>query len=48
MKLFGIRQRSDDREAPLERGRIQLQSEGAEVYFRNVAIRPILALPVTA
>jgi Domain of Unknown Function (DUF1080) len=48
MKLFGIRHRSGDREAPLERGRIQLQSEGAEVYFRNIAIRPIRALPVTA
>jgi hypothetical protein len=45
MKLFGIRHRSGDREAPLERGRIQLQSEGGEVYFRNLAIRPIDVLP---
>ena len=36
---------STTRDVPLERGRIQLQSEGAEVFFRNVAIRPIRALP---
>ena len=45
MKLSGIRYGLDAREVPLERGRIQLQSEGAEVFFRNVAIRPIRALP---
>jgi hypothetical protein len=46
MKLTGIRQRVADREVPLERGRIQLQSEGAEVFFRNIEIRPIRSLPV--
>ena len=46
MKLSRIRQRlADDREAPLQRGRIQLQSEGCEAYFRNLAIRPVQALP---
>jgi hypothetical protein len=45
MRLLGFRRRSGDRESPLERGRIQLQSEGAEVFFRNIAIRPIRALP---
>jgi hypothetical protein len=45
MRLSGIRSRRVDGEAPLERGRIQLQSEGAEAYFRNIAIRPIHALP---
>lgn len=45
MKLSAIRHRVDNREAPLDRGRIQLQSEGAEVFFRNVAIRSIRALP---
>lgn len=43
MKLSRIRQRRADREAPLQRGRIQLQSEGCEVYFRNLSIRPIRA-----
>jgi hypothetical protein len=49
MKLSRIRQRRGDGngggDAPLQRGRIQLQSEGCEVYFRNVAIRPIRSLP---
>jgi hypothetical protein len=45
MKLSRIRRRSGDREEPLQRGRIQLQSEGCEVYFRNLAIRPIYGLP---
>jgi len=30
---------------PLSHGRIQLQSEGAETYFRNVVIEPIARLP---
>lgn len=31
--------------APLTHGRIQLQSEGAETFFRNVTIEPIRSLP---
>ena len=31
--------------APLNSGQISLQTEGAEVYFRNVEITPIDALP---
>ena len=31
---------------PLTHGRIQLQSEGAETYFRNIRIEPIGRLPV--
>lgn len=34
----GIRQ-------PLTRGRIQLQSEGAETWFRNITVEPIKTLP---
>lgn len=45
MRLSRIRQHRDGRDAPLQRGRIQLQSEGCEVYFRNLSIRPIRALP---
>jgi len=33
------------REVPLTRGVIQLQSEGAEVFFRNIEIRPITSIP---
>lgn len=31
---------------PLTRGRIQLQSEGAETFFRNISIEPIKRLPI--
>ena len=48
-KLSRIRQRGAAGEPaqplPLQRGRIQLQSEGTEVYFRNLSIRSIDALP---
>ena len=30
---------------PLTRGKLQLLSEGAEVFFRNVALKPIRAIP---
>jgi hypothetical protein len=30
---------------PLSRGRLQIQSEGAEVFYRDIAIRPITAFP---
>ena len=35
----------DGREVPLTKGVIQLQSEGAEVFFRNIEIRPIDKIP---
>jgi hypothetical protein len=33
---------------PLTHGRIQLQSEGAETFFRNIVLTPIDALPTVA
>ena len=30
---------------PLTHGRIQLQSEGAETWFRNITVEPIKSLP---
>lgn len=33
------------RSTPLTSGRIQLQSEGAETYFRNITVEPIKSLP---
>ena len=46
-KLSQIRRRGAAGEPPqpLQRGRIQLQSEGTEVYFRNLSMRSIDALP---
>ena len=35
----------DDNEIPLTKGVIQLQSEGAEIYFRNIEIRQINKIP---
>jgi hypothetical protein len=45
MILTGLRHRVDGREVPLTRGRIQFQSEAAEVFYRNVAIRRITEIP---
>jgi hypothetical protein len=30
---------------PLTRGRFQIQSEGAEVFYRNIAVRPVTEFP---
>jgi len=46
MVLRGSRYHSGDESVPLTRGKIQLQSEGAEVFYRDVEIRSIEALPV--
>lgn len=43
--LTGLRQKSDSGETPLTRGRLQLQSEGSEVFYRNIELRPIRAIP---
>jgi len=37
--------RVDGNEVPLTKGVIQLQSEGAEIYYRNIEIRPINQIP---
>lgn len=45
MILTGSRQIVDKKEVPLTKGKIQLQSEGAEVYYRNITIRTIERIP---
>jgi hypothetical protein len=45
MVLSGLRHKVDGREVPLTTGRIQLQSEAAEVFYRNIAVRPIKEIP---
>jgi hypothetical protein len=32
-------------EVPLTKGKIQLQSEGAEIFYRNISIEPITSIP---
>ena len=45
MTLQNSRQIENGNEIPLLKGKIQIQSEGAEVYYRNIRIRPIDKLP---
>jgi hypothetical protein len=45
MVLTNIRRMVEGREEPLTRGKIQLQSEAAEVYYRNIEVRPISEIP---
>jgi hypothetical protein len=43
--LANPRYREGGVEVPLQRGKIQLQSEGAEVFYRNIEIRPLGGIP---
>jgi hypothetical protein len=45
MILYNSRQQSGASEEPLVKGKIQLQSEGAELFYRNLQIEKISALP---
>jgi hypothetical protein len=45
--LTGLRHKVSGAEAPLTKGRIQLQSEGSEVFYRNIAVRPISEIPAS-
>jgi len=45
MILTNARRKVGDKEEPLTKGKIQLQSEGAEVFYRNIAIRPLKEIP---
>jgi hypothetical protein len=45
MVLTDIRRAKADGLTPLSKGKIQLQSEGAEVFYRNIAVRPLQKIP---
>jgi hypothetical protein len=45
MVLFNTRQKTPKGETPLTRGKIQIQSEAAEIFYRDMKIRPISAFP---
>ncbi len=45
MILHNSRQTIEGKEIPLTRGKIQIQSEGSEVFYRNLRITPIDKLP---
>ena len=45
MVLSNSRQPEGEGTAPLTRGKLQIQSEGAEVFFRDLEIRPVDRIP---
>ena len=45
MALHHARYRDGDRWVPMKEGRLQIQSEAAEVFYRNIEIRRIPAMP---
>ena len=45
MVLHNSRQKVNDELIPLTKGKIQLQSEGSEIFFKNVKLEKISALP---
>jgi hypothetical protein len=45
MRLHGPRRIDGAQPTPVTSGPIILQSEGAEIYYRDIEIRPITAVP---
>jgi hypothetical protein len=45
MVLTGLRHKVGGREVPLTKGRLQIQSEAAEIFWRNVEVRSIAEIP---
>lgn len=45
MALYHSRQLDKGSEFPLTTGKLQIQSEGAEVFYKNIRISPISAIP---
>ncbi|MBK7872658.1 MAG: DUF1080 domain-containing protein [Saprospiraceae bacterium] len=45
MILYNSRHLYNNKMTPLTKGKIQVQSEGAEIFYRNIRIRPITEIP---
>lgn len=45
MVLFSSRQLDNGRESPLIKGKLQIQSEGAEVFYKDIKIKSIRYIP---
>jgi hypothetical protein len=45
MVLYHLAQSDSGKVSSLSRGRIQLQSEGAEVFYKQIKIQPISRIP---
>jgi hypothetical protein len=47
MVLYHSRQSDNGKELPLTKGKIQIQSEGAEIFYRRIKIEPMGAIPLS-
>ena len=45
MALANARYQDGDKSVPMTGGKLQIQSEAAEVFYRDIEIRPIPAMP---
>ena len=45
MRVYNSRYIKNGQETPLVKGKIQLQSEAAEIFYRNIQLRPIDKIP---
>ncbi len=45
MVLYHSSQWDDGQVTPLVKGKIQIQSEGAEIYYKGIMIEPLEAIP---
>lgn len=48
MVLYRSRHIKNGQESPLTRGKIQIQSEGAEIFYKDIVLTPIRQIPVAA
>lgn len=46
-RVYDIRQVKNGIESPLSKGKIQLQSEGAEVFYRSIQLEPVDKIPAS-
>ncbi|MCW3118333.1 MAG: hypothetical protein JWM28_2415 [Chitinophagaceae bacterium] len=45
MVLYHSRQADSGKELPLTKGKLQIQSEGAEVFYKQIKLRPLKSIP---
>ena len=45
MVLYNARQMENGQALPLKKGKLQIQSEGAEVFYKDIKIRPLAKIP---
>ena len=45
MVLYNSRQLENGQAIPLVKGKIQIQSEGAEIFYKHITVEPVDAIP---